>query len=240
MAKGTADDGTSDDGTAVDWRREWPHWLMIAGMFALAAFAWTRVPERVPVHWDVEGNPDRFGGRAEGLLLIPCLTAGLYALLLLLPRIDPGQANYRSFRGAYGWIRFALTAFLAGLFAVTTAETMGVPVAGARLAMPLTGVLLVVIGNQIGRVRPNWFVGARTPWTLSSKRSWDKSNRLCGRVLVVGGGLFIAAGVIGGRVAPWLAIGFTALGSLAVVPYSYLVYREDPDRVPPAGVSPAE
>lgn len=86
----------------TNWRTEWPHWAMLAAMFLLAAVTWRSAPDRLPVHWGLGGEVDRYGGRFEGLLGLPTLALGLYLLLRWLPRIDPGRANYAQFAGAYG------------------------------------------------------------------------------------------------------------------------------------------
>ncbi|HEY6565141.1 MAG TPA: SdpI family protein, partial [Pirellulaceae bacterium] len=101
------------------------------------------------------------------------------------------------------------------------------------------GLLLMVFGNVMGKIRPNWFVGVRTPWTLSSKLSWTKTHRLAGWLFIGIGVLIAATGMTRSR---WLLIG-TLCGSgaalLGVVVYSYLVYRADPERTTPAGTSPS-
>ncbi len=75
-------------------RAELPHLAVIAAMFLLVAATWSSAPDRIPVHWDLAGQVDRYGGKFEGLLLMPLLTLGIYLLFLVAPRFDPGRANY--------------------------------------------------------------------------------------------------------------------------------------------------
>ena len=77
-------------------------------MFLVSAVVWSRVPERIPAHWNAYGHVDRYGGKWEGLLLLPAIATGLYLLMLLLPRIDPGKANYERFQTAYWVLRFVI------------------------------------------------------------------------------------------------------------------------------------
>src|SRR5262249_8829333 len=109
----------------IDWRTEWLHWLLIGGMFAWAAGTWATAPERFPVHWNLAGEVDRYGGKVEGLLLLPLVTAALYLLLIFLPRIDPGRVNYPRFASAYQAIRLGLTGFLTAIYAVTQLAAYG-------------------------------------------------------------------------------------------------------------------
>ncbi len=195
-------------------RTDWPHWLLLTVSFALAAASWSSAPERIPVHWGLDGRVDRYGGKLEGLLLLPLLSLVLYLVMLWLPRLDPGRANYEAFSSAYATVRLAVLAVL-------------------------TGAMLVVLGSVLGKLRPNWFVGIRTPWTLSSKQAWTRTHR-------AGGWLFIVVGVLSMGVAAlrseWgLSAMLVALSASVVglVAYSYAVWRGDPEKVPPAGTLPA-
>ena len=120
----------------LSWRSELPMWLLLAGMFAVAAATWPGSPERIPVHWNLHQQVDRYGARFEGLLGIPLLALGLYALLLFVPRIDPGRANYAAFQGTFTVLRLALVAFMAALYGVIHLWMRGVQVQ-MNTVMPL-------------------------------------------------------------------------------------------------------
>ena len=157
--------------------------------------------------------------------------------MLFLPRIDPGQADYATFANVYTLIRLSITAVLAFVYACIVLAAFGYHV-DMGLLMPLAvGLLLCVLGNVMGKIRPNWFVGVRTPWTLSSRDSWNKTHRLAGR-------LFVVLGSRGGRVRPRakhliaLVVAWSVATLLWVVIYSYVVWSHDPERLRPAGTSP--
>jgi len=221
----------------IDWRTEWPHWLVIAGLFALAAASWSTAPDRIPVHWGLHGA-DRWGGRVEGLLALPFVALGIYLLLLFLPRIDPGRANYPSFWGSYSTIRLGVLLVIAGIYLMTQLAMRGHRADVSVWAPLLVGALLVLVGNILGKLRPNWFVGVRTPWTLSSKRSWTRTHHAGGWVMIGLGVLLMAASLVR---ATWAIPAVAAIGGVAVaglVAYSYFVWRGDPDKTPPAGTLP--
>ena len=113
----------------IDWRFELPQLAVLAGMFIAAATCWSTVPDRIPVHWNLAGEIDRYGGKFEGLLLVPLISLGLYGLLLLLPRIDPGRANYAGFWRAYTIIRCLLIGFMAVVYSAMLITAYGVPLA---------------------------------------------------------------------------------------------------------------
>lgn len=216
----------------ISWRGEWPNWVVIAGMWVAAALAWGSTPDRVAVHWNWQGEVDRYGGRVEGLLMLPSMALGIYLLFLVLPRLDPARANYEKFAGTYSIFRLLFTVSMALIYGVALLSAQGYPVDMALLMPAIVGGLLVVVGNFMGKLRPNWFVGIKTPWTLTSQRSWTKTHRMGGRLLVLAGLMLILTGVVRTSWAfagMWVAfMGFMAW----VFIYSYLEWRKDPDRRP--------
>ncbi len=223
----------------LSWRTEWPHWLLIGAMFALAAGAWSTAPDRIPVHWNLAGQVDRYGGKVEGLLVIPLLAIFLYLMMLLLPRLDPGRANYAAFAGTYATFRLSIIVLMAVLYGLIQLWVRGHQVSIERWMPLVVGALFVLIGNLMGKLRPNWFVGIRTPWTLSSKLAWTRTHRAGGWVFIVLGVLFIVTGVARASWAVWIMAVGGGAGVLGLVAYSYVLWRRDPEKTPPAGTLPA-
>lgn len=213
-------------------RSELPQWGLIAAMWMLSAVAWTEVPDRIPVHWGLSGEVDRYGGRTEGLLLLPLVAVGVYALLRLAPRLDPARANYAQFAGAYGVIRLAVIGLFAAIHGFVLLSARGVATDAAVVVPVAVGGLFVAVGNVTGKLRPNYFVGIRTPWTLTSKLAWTKTHRRGGWLFVLAGLASIAAGL--GGVAWALAVPVVLVLACVVYlsAYSYVVSKDDPDPVP--------
>lgn len=228
------------NGMKTSWRTEWPHWLLLATMFLLAATSWAGAPERIPVHWNVAGQVDRYGGRFEGILLLPLFGAALYLLLRFLPRLDPGRANYAAFWGAYGTVRLGVLALMTAIYGAMQLQIRGHDVDMATVVPFLIGPLFILLGSIMGKLRPNWFVGIRTPWTLSSKEAWVKTHRVGGWVFIAIGAAMMLLGVIRREWFVWAVVVGAGGGVLGLAVYSYLVWRRDPNRVPPAGTSPAD
>src|SRR4051812_21972532 len=136
----------------ISWRTEWPQWVVIAAAFLLAAVTWSTTPDHVPMHWNVYGEVDRYGGKFEGLLFLPLFMLGLYLLLLFVPRLDPGRANYAQFAGAYTAIRTGSVVLIGAIYGLVHLWLRGyqVPV---EVVMPvLVGSLFVVLGNLMGKI----------------------------------------------------------------------------------------
>lgn len=222
----------------VSWRTELPLWLLIVTMFALALSAWPSAPDSLPVHWGLNGQVDRYGSKFEGLFLFPLVTVVLYLITLGLPRVDPGRLNYAGFAGPYTLLRFGLIGFMAALYGLMQFQIRGHHVDVGHAVFVLIGILFVLVGSVMGKIRPNWFFGIRTPWTLSSKASWVRTHRLGGWVFLIGGIVMIGTSIIP-AVQIYVLLAFGA-GVLWTVVYSYLVWKSDPDRIPPTGTVPRE
>ncbi|HEV3302362.1 MAG TPA: SdpI family protein [Planctomycetaceae bacterium] len=221
------------------WRIELVQLLPIAAMFLVAALCWSHASDRIPVHWNLRGEVDRYGGKFEGLLLLPLVSLALYLLLLVLPLFDPGKANYRTFAGAYNLIRLMIMLFLTAIYAVSVLVSLGYHVDMNTVIGLAIGVLFIVLGNVMGKIRPNWFVGVRTPWTLSSKLSWTKTHRLGGWLFIVMGLLAVAWAILQNAWMLGVMITVDFACGISLVVYSYLIYRKDPARMSPADTQPA-
>jgi len=214
---------------------------LIAAMFITAIARWRSVPDRLPVHWGASGEVDRYGGRFEGLLLLPIIVLTLYLLLLAVPHIDPAKANYASFRGPYMTIRVVLVLFMGFLYLLMNLSIEngdGIPL--DRMVLGAAALILLVLGLVMGKFRPNYTAGIRTPWTLTSKKSWVKTHRL-------GGWVFIAAGLGTGIAATFSGLAAIITMSVILIPgiiwltaYSYVVWKGDTDRIAAHDTAPAK
>ncbi len=212
---------------------------LVGGMLLYGALSYGTAPERFPMHWNLHGEIDRYGGRVEGLFALPLVALGVWLLVRFLPRIDPGRSNYANFIGAWATLQVAIVTLLTTVYGVVQAAARG-SAFDVRTILPLAiGALFVVLGNLLGKLRPNWFFGIRTPWTLSSAESWNRTHRAGGWVFVGLGLLTMATAVLTPGRSILVMTGLVLVATLGLAAYSYAVWRRDPDKVPPAGRSAA-
>lgn len=208
--------------------------VAVGSMLLLAAWAWGQIPSgaQVPIHWGVDGQPDGYASKEFALLFTPVVTAGLAALLYLLPRFEPRAQNLARSGPAYVQVTVAILVLMVGVQLLVVLAAVGSPVDTTRLLSVATGILFVVIGNVLGKVRSNFMFGVRTPWTLSSDLAWNKTHRLVGRLFVLLGLATIAVGLVGSPAA-FLVVLLGGIGLVVVVAfvYSYRVWRSDPARL---------
>lgn len=208
--------------------------LVVLAELAVSAWAWGEIPDGalVPIHWGIDGRADGFAPKEVGLLVAPAITALLTVLLVVIPRFEPRRENLARSGRAYRTVVVGIVVLLGVLHAAAVLAAVDPTVDVARVVATAVGLLFAVIGNQLGKVRSNYMFGIRTPWTLASDRSWDRTHRFAGRLwVVVGLGLAVLAiaGVAGGALATVL-LGGLLLSTVASVIYSYKTWADDPDR----------
>ena len=207
--------------------RKWIPLLIVIAAFAATAAVYGNLPARVPTHWNFAGQPDKWSSREWGAWMIPIFLVGMWAIMRILPAIDPRGTNYAKFRPAFEAIISAVMLFLLGLHIVVLRSALGHPVEMRRI-MPIgLGLLFVVIGNLLPRARPNWFVGIRTPWTLSSDRVWEKTHRFGGRIFVAGGLVSVLAGLFWVQWAHAVLFASLTLIAVSVMVYSYVEWKRE-------------
>jgi uncharacterized membrane protein len=206
-------------------REDWPLWLLLALAFAAALWIYPRLPDRVPVHWNIHGQVDNWGSRFWATFGLLAFLAGIYALVALVPFVDPRRANYAKFLSAHRLIRWGTVLTFVAIWGCTTAVAAGQPMPIERIVPGIIGLLFAAMGNIMGRLRYNWFVGIRTPWSMANEEAWRLTHRASGPVWVLSGiGMLIGAFLGGVFNFVMMMIGIFVPGIFSVA-YSYVAYR---------------
>ncbi len=197
--------------------------ILIAPLFAMLII-WNKLPEQLPMHWNIDNQVDRMGSRWEMLLM----NAGLYVLLLILPWIDPRRKNYSAFSGPYYNIRIILTLFFSTLSACIIAYAAGAEMNISKIVQIGVILLFTVLSNYFINLKPNWFIGIRTPWTMESEMVWRKTHRFASKLGFWGGLATLAVSFfISGT---WLVVSLIVyIVFFAIIPafYSYFLFRKE-------------
>lgn len=192
--------------------------------FILIAIFWNALPDKIPAHWNAAGEVDRYDGKS-GILLLPFVNLSIYALLWMIPFIDP-KKNFGQFFNTFEKIQALLISFFFGLFLVIFGSVLGYISRVEVWIMYLTLGLLLFIGNYLGKVRPNYFLGIRTPWTLESEEVWVKTHRLAGKLWVFSMiALIIISLFISSKVFFQIFIYGVIIVALIPIVYSYFLYN---------------
>jgi uncharacterized membrane protein len=203
------------------------HPLLILLALVATAIAWPRLPQEMPLHWNVAGEVDRWGSKTAGALLLPLVMLATWVIMRALPKVDPRRANYAKMAGTYDLVITIVLAATLALHVTILAASIGYPVAIGTVAPLVVGVLFIVIGNVLPRARPNWWFGVRTPWTLSNDRVWERTHRVAGYAMFAAGIGIALMAFVPGEAAKMTVL--AASGVCAVVPvvYSYFAWRQE-------------
>ncbi|HEY8470372.1 MAG TPA: SdpI family protein [Longimicrobiales bacterium] len=207
--------------------RRWLGPVVVAAMLAFALAVYPSLPERVPTHWGLSGEPDDWMPKWPGAFLPAAMAAGVWLLLVGLRRIDPRRAHYEKFDETYWLLVNLLVLFMALVEVVALGAALGWPLDVARVMLLAAGLLFVALGNYLPRVRSNWWMGIRTPWTLESERVWRETHRVAGWSFVFGGVVTMVAALLPLAARPWVALAGLVVAGFVPVVYSYVLYRRE-------------
>lgn len=196
-------------------------------MFIVGAWVYPSFPERVASHWNAAGEADGTMRKFWGVFFVPFLMLGMYLLYLVIPRIDPLKKNIASFSSAYNALWVFIFLFFAYIFGLTLAWNLGLRFNFMTAIIPAMAALFFVIGAVMERSKRNWFMGIRTPWTLSSDIVWEKTHRLGGKLFKIAGVASLLSVVVPPTYAVFTLIIPILLVSLVTLVYSYAIYRRE-------------
>ncbi|MBK9209054.1 MAG: SdpI family protein [Anaerolineales bacterium] len=200
--------------------------ILISLALLAGAVLWNQLPDQMASHWNVNDEVDGTMPKFWGVFLMPLITLGMLALFIVLPGVDPLKANIAQFRESFNLFIVLIVAFMLYVHGLTLAWSLGFSNFKMSTAMlPFMGVLFIAIGFMLRKAKRNFFIGIRTPWTLSSDSVWDKTHQIGSILFMASGALAILGGFFGGMTAFWLMFVPLIGSSLFLVIYSYVLYR---------------
>lgn len=201
---------------------------MIAAATLAGLLLWNRLPDPMASHWNVNDQVDGYISRFWGVFMVPLITLGMFLLFLVIPAIDPLKANIAQFRAAFNLFIVLMVAFMLYVHGLSLAWNLGYT--GFRMSgalLPAIGLLFIFIGFMLRQARRNFFIGIRTPWTLSSDAVWNETHRIGAILFMVSGALAFIGGLFGGTTAFWMMFAPIIASTLFLLVYSYVLYRRE-------------
>lgn len=207
--------------------RKWIPALLIIAATVATMVVYSRLPERMPTHWNMSGDIDGWSSRLFGAWLIPLIMAAVWFIMRALPHIDPRRANYEKFSGMYEALIILTLVFMLGLHLALLAAATGTQMDLTRIVLASVGAFLGVIGFLLPKAHPNWFFGIRTPWTLTSDIAWERTHKLGGPLFVLIGALTVVTAVVAPQLTVWVLM-LSVIGvTFFLFAYSYKAWKED-------------
>ena len=194
--------------------------------FAIGAYFYPQMPEKVASHWGAQGQVNGYMSRFWGVFFMPFLSVFLAALFLAIPRIDPMKANIAKFQAHYERFILVIFVFFLYIYLLTIAWNLGYTFDMLVLMVPGFALLLYYVGVLLEHAKMNWFIGIRTPWSMSSERVWDKTHALGAKLFKICGALSLF-GIIAGGYSILFVVLPVILVSVYLFIYSYIEYKKE-------------
>ena len=208
--------------------KEWPYLALIALPIIYLAIIWNGLPNELPMHWNIKGEVDRWGSKSE-LWIMPFLLPGLiYLIMLIVPAIDPKQ-QLEKMEGKYEQFKFIMVLFMSilALYIIYSAQQQSLMAPNALFV--LIGLMFAGIGNYFQTIKPNYFLGIRTPWTLENEIVWKQTHKMGGVLWMVGGLVIVGISLLFSKMSTLFMVLFLSITTLlCIIPliYSYQLFQK--------------
>jgi uncharacterized membrane protein len=196
--------------------------LLIAATLIVTLVVYPDLPSRIPMHWNWRGEVDRYGDKLE-IFLMPAAMAVIALLFAALPWLSPRRFEVDTFRTTYLYIMILALAFMAYIHALHLWAAFSKPLDMNRALLGAAFLLLALLGNVLGRVRRNFYIGVRTPWTLANEKVWDATHRFAARAFVLAGLLGLLSLAV--TASPLAGLAILVAAALASALYSLVYYK---------------
>lgn len=193
--------------------------------FCLSSYFYPEMPEQMASHWNAQGEVDGHMAKIWALYLIPGITLLIYLMFLVIPKIDPLKKNIEKFRFWFDGFILLMVSFFFYLYGLILAWNLGYTFNMTFMILPAIGVLFIFISYLLQNAKRNWFIGIRTPWTLTSDIVWRKTHHL-GSILFRVSGIIIVFSVFFQNYAIWIVLISTLFAGLYPLVYSYFEYQK--------------
>lgn len=200
--------------------------VLIAAAVLAGLLLWNRLPDPMPSHWNAAGEIDGYMSKFWGVFLVPIITIVLVPLFLVIPHIDPLKANIAKFRGIFNWFIVGFVAYMLYVYALTLFAALGTPFNMTTMLVPVVGLLFIGVGFMMAQAKRNFFIGIRTPWTLSSETVWDETHKLGSKLFMLAGALTIVAALLGEN-GIWLIMAAIFIAAIVPIIYSFILWRRE-------------
>lgn len=197
--------------------------VLIALAVLVGMLFYAQLPDPMPSHWNAAGQIDDFMPKFWGVFLMPLLTAALTVLLSAVPAMDPLKANIAQFRGLYNAFILGFVAYMLYVYGLTLAAALGYTFNMTLMLLPVMGLLFIGIGYLMKSAKRNFFIGIRTPWTLSSDSVWEETHKLGAKTFMASGVIIFLSAFLG-EAGIWLMTAALLIAVFVPVVYSYILF----------------
>lgn len=199
--------------------------FLVLSMFFVGIMFYKNLPNMMPTHWNVDGQIDGFSPKNMFAFIFPIATLLMIGSFKLFQSMDPRKERYENFKKEWEIIQTSITAFMTYMYFITIYLSFNQSQKIEPLLFIGMGILFMVIGACLGKVKQNYFVGFKFPWTLDNEEVWDKTNKLGGYMFMILGLIFLAESYFVWNPA-YVIFPFLLLVIFIPIIYSYILYKK--------------
>ncbi len=196
----------------------------VAVVSGVAGVLYGDLPDPVPTHWNAAGDVDGYTGKPWGVIILPISAVGLWLLMKAIPHMSPKGYGTREFQGVVNLLQVMMVAFMSaiGVLALLAANGANIPI---DVVIPIgVGLLFIALANYFGKLRKNFFIGIRTPWTIASDEVWARTHRLAAKTFTLAGLIMASSAFY--RPMPWVILVAVFIAAIVPILYSWWLYRK--------------
>ena len=202
--------------------------IILVAFFAIGIFSYlTLDKEKIASHWDESGQVNGQMGKFAGIFLMPLISIGLFILFIMIPKIDPLKSNINKFQNHYSSFVVVLMIFMLYIYITTILFNFGYKLNITKLIMPAIALLFFYIGSIMKHLKKNWFIGIRTPWTLSNDKVWKKTHELSSKIFKLLGIIILVGVFLPAEFLIWIILIPTLSISIGLTIYSWWLYKKE-------------
>ncbi|MCX8189863.1 MAG: SdpI family protein [Candidatus Diapherotrites archaeon] len=203
--------------------------LILVSFFVLSAYFFPYLPDKMPIHWNIKGEVDGYMQKEFALMIMPLSSFIIVLLLAYLPKIDPLKENYSFFMPYFKGFVIVIILFFLYIHIILLSFGLGYKININQLLLMALSLLFIYLSFLLKKSKRNWFIGIRTPWTLSSDTVWEKTHRLGSFLFLFQGAILLFAAIFA-NMAPEIILAsvFSIIISIALLfIYSYFLYSKE-------------
>ncbi|MEG0527958.1 MAG: SdpI family protein [Longicatena sp.] len=199
--------------------------VLCISMLVITGIAFFLLPDKIPMHFNASGEIDRYGSSFE-IFLFPILALLITASSILFKKIDPKRTNYDRFIKTFWMILFIINMIMFIILITVISEALSPGTLNINMIMiTMMGIVFIVLGNAMPKIKANYFIGIRTPWTIANEDVWYKTHRFAGKIWVVGGFLTFLGLLVSDEAMIFFIVGIALIQALIPTIYSYVCFK---------------
>ncbi|UJF32027.1 SdpI family protein [Paenibacillus hexagrammi] len=201
--------------------------LFIALIPLIVGFVvYDKLPVQMASHYDLSGHVNGYMNKTGFFIMMACVNLFLMFTLKVVPQIDPRANNYAKFTDVYELFRFVISLFMSSIFIMVLLNNVGYDISMNTVLLMSLGILWTVFGNYLGRIRSNFTLGIRTPWTLANQEVWNRTHRFAAPLWVICGVIMIVSAFMDSGYTLYILLAALVLSVLLPIVYSYSLFHK--------------